>query len=154
MSGEFRHVLVPVDFSSSSDEALEVAVGVAIRNGAAITLVHACAVPVYGYPGMAGKGLDILSAVEKAAKEQLDEVLARLRTRVPTAQAMLRVGEPDQEILRAIDETRADLVVMGTHGRRGFRHAFLGSVAERTVRQSPVPVLTVRGKDEARTAAA
>jgi nucleotide-binding universal stress UspA family protein len=145
--GDFRHILVPVDFSSASEQALEVAIGMANRYGATLTLVHSCAVPVYGYPGMAGRGFDILSAIEQAAKSELDGLVAKVRTRVSTAQAMLRVGEPDQEILRAIEETRADLVVMGTHGRRGFRHAFLGSVAERTVRYAPVPVLTVRGKE-------
>ena len=61
------------------------------------------------------------------------------------AVAVFTVGVPWSQIIEQIDELRPDLVVLGTHGRRGLRHAVLGSVAEKVVRLSPVPVLTVRG---------
>jgi nucleotide-binding universal stress UspA family protein len=67
-----------------------------------------------------------------------------VQQKLPQAKAILRSGVPWREILSAVEDVAADLVVMGTHGRRGVSHALLGSVAEKIVRLSPVPVLTVR----------
>ena len=84
-------------------------------------------------------------ALEHAARETLkNAVIARKGTKVPIA-AALYCGAPWEQVLAAIDQHNIDVVVMGTHGRRGIAHALLGSVAERVVRLSPVPVLTVRG---------
>jgi nucleotide-binding universal stress UspA family protein len=80
---------------------------------------------------------------EQGARRALDEALSALRDRVPRLEGILRMGVPWEEILKAIAETHADLVVMGTHGRRGISHALIGSVAEKVVRASPVPVLSV-----------
>ena len=63
--------------------------------------------------------------------------------------ALLECGAPWREILRVVEETKPDLVVMGTHGRRGLGHALIGSVAEKLVRMSPAPVLTVRPRAKA-----
>ena len=93
---------------------------------------------------MVFSAVDLLTSVEEAAKQQFEAALVALRKQRPGATGILRNGVPWQEILAAIDETHADLVVMGTHGRRGIAHALLGSVAEKTVRMSTVPVLTIR----------
>ena len=143
---EFKHVLVPVDFSESSARALDVAVDLAARYGASLTLVHACETPVYGYSPAGAIPFDYLTPLQDAAGRELREALAAIHARCPDARALLRSGVPADEILATAAERGADLIVMGTHGRRGIRHMLLGSVAERVVRASPVPVLTVRDR--------
>ena len=141
----FRCILVPIDFDESSDQALRMAASLASRLGAAITLVHTVEIPTYTYAnfGAALPPPESLSSLEAAARRLLDERLATVRTTVPAATAILSTGVPWRQILAAIDQCQADLVVMGTHARRGLRHLLLGSVAEKIVRASPVPVLTV-----------
>lgn len=139
----FKHVLVATDFSEASSFALELATSMARQSGAALTVVHACEVPIYPE---AIPPADLLTPITAAAGRRLDGVVDGLRDRVPGAVPLLRVGAPWEEILAAAAEVGADLVVVGTHGRRGIAHAVLGSVAERVVRLSPVPVLTVRGR--------
>jgi nucleotide-binding universal stress UspA family protein len=82
---------------------------------------------------------DLTDQIAAAARSSLEKLAAEqggLRSE-------LRCGDPAAEILRAIDELKPELVVMGTHGRRGLARLLLGSVAEKVVRSSPVPVLTV-----------
>jgi nucleotide-binding universal stress UspA family protein len=141
---DFKHVLVPTDFGESSEKALDVAVDLAKKYGSELTILHTYEVPVYAYPGMVYTAADLLTPMQDRAQAECDRVLEALRKRVPGAKAILRFGVPSHEIQEAIKETHADLVVMGTHGRRGMNHALIGSVAEKTVRLSPVPVLTVR----------
>jgi nucleotide-binding universal stress UspA family protein len=139
----FKHVLVATDLSDASTPAIDLAVSIARQGGAALTLVHACELPVFpeGLPPV-----DYVTPLTTAAGRRLDELLAGLRDRCPDAKRVLKVGAPWEEILAAAAEVGADLVVVGTHGRRGLVHAMLGSVAERVVRLSPIPVLTVRGR--------
>ncbi|HEX7671278.1 MAG TPA: universal stress protein [Polyangiaceae bacterium] len=146
---EFKHILVPTDFGESSRAALEVAVELVNKYGATLTLLHACENPLHSYPGMAYAPAEVLSATEEHAQKECDAAVKALRARVPEARGVLRFGPPAHEIQKVIDETQVDLVVRGTHGRRGLGHVLLGSVAEKTVRLSPVPVLTVRGSKTA-----
>jgi nucleotide-binding universal stress UspA family protein len=88
-------------------------------------------------------GAHVLERVSQAAREQLDGEVATARKQVPGARGLLRQGSAWQEVLAAIDEARADLVVLGTHGRRGVERFMLGSVAERVVQRSPVPTIVV-----------
>ena len=141
----FRCILVPIDFGEPSRKALELAVGLAKTYGSSLTILHTFEFPAYASVGSLEVGADLLSPVRDAAKDELDRELSDLRRQLPSAQGVLVMGVADEEILGAIREYRADLVVMGTHGRRGLSHALLGSVAEKVVRMSPVPVLTVRG---------
>ena len=145
----FRNILVPIDFGESSEEALEVAIGLAKQHRSGLTLIHTWEVPSYAYGAMEFSAMDMLTPVQEAAREQLDGLLAEVRKELPETKAVLARGVPWQEILAAIERGKPDLVVMGTHGRRGLRHALLGSVAEKIVRLSPAPVLTVRAKAEA-----
>jgi nucleotide-binding universal stress UspA family protein len=142
----FHRILAAVDFGAASQEALEVAIEFAVTNDATLTLVHTWEIPTYAYAGMAYLPTDVWSAIEQAAKGQLETTLALVQKRVPNAVSVFAGGEASHEILDAAERTRADLVVMGTHGRRGMSRVLLGSVAEKVVRLSPVPVLTVRGK--------
>ena len=145
----FKHILFPTDFGESSQRALDVAVELAQNFEASLTLLHTVEVPTYAYSGIAFPTIDLLTSVEDAARDQLQSELVILQQRLPRAKALLSVGVPWRDILRTITEIHADLVIMGTHGRHGVARAFLGSVAEKTVRMSPVPVLTVRGAIDA-----
>jgi nucleotide-binding universal stress UspA family protein len=107
---------------------------------ASLTLVHACEIPAYLYPGIAYLAADLLIPLEEAAKKQLQTTLAAVQERAPGTKAILRVGVAATEILAVIDEVHPDLVIAGTHGRHGLSRARLGSVAERLVRLSPVTV--------------
>jgi nucleotide-binding universal stress UspA family protein len=142
----FRRILVPVDFEASSKRALEVAADLALKFDAKLTLLHAWDVPAYSYANFYVPG-DLWSLLEEAAKKQLGDMLAHTRRRVPHADSVLVNGPAGAEILKAIERENVDLVVIGTHGRQGLSRVFLGSVAEKVVRGSSVPVLTIRAGD-------
>jgi nucleotide-binding universal stress UspA family protein len=140
----FKSIVVPLDFGESSEQALETAIELTRKLGTSLTLLHVYEIPAYAYGGMNFVATDLVGPIQEAARKQLEQTLADVRKRVPEARALLRRGVPWSEILAGVEETRGDLVVIGTHGRRGLSHALLGSVAERVVRTSPVPVLVVR----------
>jgi nucleotide-binding universal stress UspA family protein len=141
---ELKHILVPTDFGEASQRALDVAIDLSKKYEASITLLHTYELPAYAYEGAPPIPADFLTPIQEAAARQLDGALDKLRQQVPGAKGVLAYGVPWYQILESIKDLHADLVVMGTHGRRGLTHAVLGSVAEKTVRMSPVPVLTVR----------
>jgi nucleotide-binding universal stress UspA family protein len=138
----FGHILVPVDFELSSKRALEVAIDLALKFDAKLTLFHAWDTPAYAYANFYVSG-DLWSALEEAAKKQLGETLAEVRKRAPHADSVLVCGPAGFEILKAIERENPDLVVIGTHGREDLSRILLGSVAEKVVRGSSVPVLTI-----------
>jgi nucleotide-binding universal stress UspA family protein len=138
----FKHILVPTDFHEASAAALDLAVSMAQAFDAKVTLLHVWELPVYPYMDFMLNS-SLISQVEDAAVKGLAQGLETLQKRLPGAQSKLKTGLPWQGVLEAINELQADLVIMGTHGRRGLSRLTLGSVAERVVRMSPVPVLTV-----------
>jgi nucleotide-binding universal stress UspA family protein len=140
-----QRILVPTDFSPGADAALGDAIELARTYGATVVVMHCYGLPMYGYPGPeALVTADYVTALEQTARETLDAAVAKHKgAGVPIA-AALYSGSPWEQILRAIREHEIGLVVISTNGRRGIAHALLGSVAEKVVRLSPVPVLTVR----------
>jgi len=149
MGLSLQNLLVPIDFGESSNEALATAVELSLKLGANLTLVHVYEIPAYVYSGMTYATADLFAPIEEAARNHLDETLAKVKERIPEARGVLRRGVPAQEILAVIEQAHPDLVVMGTHGRQGVSRVLLGSVAERIIRLSTVPVLTVRGAKRA-----
>lgn len=139
---EIRRVLCPVDFSPHSENALDFALDLAKRLGADVHLVHVFQLPVYALPdGAMMAGPEFTTKVTTELQKALTELARRKEgARIETH---LVEGIPYREVVRMTDELGADLVVMGTHGRTGIRHLLLGSVAERVVRSSKVPVITV-----------
>jgi len=142
-----KRMLVPTDFSATSDLALEYAVDIAVRYGASIHLLHVLEDPAFttGYPdGFFAE----LPALRVQMTEEAERRLKALATDCAKANAVATVkvvvGRPAKAIAQEATERGSDLVVMGTHGRSGFAHLVLGSVAERVVRIAPCPVLTVR----------
>lgn len=146
----FKHLIIATDFSESSQHALDLAVELAQRFEAELTLVHSWEAPSYSYGGGLYLPVDLVTPIEQAAVAQLNIALTDLRVRLPRAQSMLRAGLAWEEVLAAATQAHADLIVLGTHGRRGLNRALLGSVAEKVVRLSRVPVLTVHGSPAAK----
>jgi nucleotide-binding universal stress UspA family protein len=138
-----KTILVPTDFQDASLDALAAARELAGRLGLEIVLLHTYTIPVVVYPGfdpIIAPGLpEEIAETAKTALEKLAAEQGGLRS-------MLRAGDPATEILRAIEELKPAMVAMGTHGRKGLTHLLLGSVTEKIVRASPVPVLTIHAK--------
>ena len=141
---KFKHILVATDFGAASGEAVALAASLASTFAAQLTLLHTWEVPVYPYMEFVNTS-DVTDAIEKAANNALAEALEAVKKQVPHATAVLKMGLPWQQVLDVAAARDADLVIMGTHGRRGLSHFVLGSIAEKVVRLCPVPVLTVRG---------
>lgn len=138
------------DFSPSSQAALEHASDLAQRLGAELAVLHVFERPFYLEPGVSHR-LQVrhdvdqwLREVREEAERQLAALAETLRSRGLRVTETFRDGVPDVEIVHAAKDLGADLIVVGTHGRTGLPHMLIGSVAERVVRHSPVPVLTVR----------
>ena len=140
-----RNILVAVDFGEASARALRVADALAARHGSAVTALHAEMLEVPPYFTH-----DQLKDVERhraqARREAARYLEAHVRSLSPSAAGALVDGPAVEAILAAA--ARHDLIVLGTHGRRGPSRWWLGSVAERVVRDSPVPALVVRAEPE------
>ena len=140
-------ILVPTDFSATADAALDYAYVLAERFGASLELLHVLDDP-FVVDGMAAEAYiseapALRTAMLQDAKERLRH-RASPRDSVPTVESEVVFGHGARTIAEYAAERGADLIVMGTHGRTGFAHLLLGSVAERLVRTAPCPVLTVR----------
>jgi universal stress protein A len=145
----FTKILVPVDFSSDSAQAVRMAVELARRYEAALTLVHVYEPVAYAMP----EGYLFFT------QPQLDQLFAEFHRHLDALQAEARAGGvlrvetrleqgfAASEICESAKRLGCDLIVMGTHGRTGLSHLFLGSVAERVLRMAACPVLTVKTKD-------
>lgn len=140
----FKHILVATDFSSSSERALELAVKLANTFDANLTLLHVWEIPVYPYMDFVLSSAELMRSVESAAEHRLSEALGELRKRVPAARSLLKLGTPWEQIIATAKDEHADVIVLGTHGRRAAKRLLMGSVAEKVVRLAPVPVLTAR----------
>jgi nucleotide-binding universal stress UspA family protein len=139
-----RRILVPHDFSDTAARALDYALALAERLGASVTVVHAYEIPVYGFPEGPIVTAEMAGQIEAAARGAIEAVAKRSARPGVEVDFVLRQGPAWSEIQAIAKEIRADLVVIGSHGRRGLSRALLGSVAEKVVRTAPCPVLTVR----------
>jgi universal stress protein A len=144
--GAFRRILHPTDFSRASAPALRRAVALARACRAPLVLLHVMTPPspFIGEGTLPSSYAELLIVARRSARRRLATALARVRRERVRVQAIFAEGLPADEILRAARRARADLIVMGTHGRTGVSRVFMGSVAERVVRESRCPVLTVR----------
>jgi nucleotide-binding universal stress UspA family protein len=146
-----RRVLHPTDFSRASGAAFARALAEARDSRGELVLVHVLA-PVIPMAGV-GEGYLAPSVYEQMSKsahawaqKQLDRLLAKARTARVRARGLLVEGVAHEQIARVARRQRADLIVIGTHGRTGVARFFLGSVAARVAATAPCPVLTVRGR--------
>jgi nucleotide-binding universal stress UspA family protein len=137
-------ILVPTDFSVAAETALDHALALAATLGAKVVVLHAYALPIIGFPdGSLIPSAAIASGIINRAEKQLADCVAKRRESSVEIVPLLKQADPREAILATAQDLSADLVVMGTHGRRGIARALIGSVAEAIVRVSPVPVMTV-----------
>jgi nucleotide-binding universal stress UspA family protein len=138
---DFEAVLVPTDGSDCAEAAADHAIALATETGASLHVVHAVD------PGVAWGGVDsaaILDALEEHGERAIRRVVERAADAdVSTVEAAVVSGPPSRAIVDYADEQDVDLVVMGTHGRTGLDRHLIGSVTERVVRRSRVPVLAL-----------
>ncbi|KRC20353.1 universal stress protein [Acidovorax sp. Root217] len=144
----FKRILVPVDGSQTSNKALVTALGLARECGAVVRLVHAiddlALISGYDY------SVDLLSVARNQAHGLLADAMAIARSSGVESDSVLaeipgvRLGET---VAIQAREWKADLIVLGTHGRKGLGRVLMGSGAEQVIRTAPVPVLVVRGDE-------
>jgi nucleotide-binding universal stress UspA family protein len=146
----WKTILVPHDFSSSANHAAAIARDEAKLHGAKIMLLHVIDLPSafeptsVVVPESTGSPISVKDYAVSSAEAHLADIVARLGKDGAAATSFIRLGHPVDEINRFADEQHVDLIVMGTHGRTGLQHLLVGSVAERVVRTSTKPVLTIR----------
>ncbi len=133
------HILVPMDFSSSSDVALKFASQLAKESSAELHLVHVSEQPLPITEGFAGYAPPVDLAAERDLLEKTKPATEGVKYRHE-----LLVGDAAQVLVEYATEHHVDLIVMGTHGRTGFSRLLMGSVAEAVVRRAPCPVLTLK----------
>jgi len=154
----FARILVPTDFSDCSHAACEAAVKLAKQFGSTIELLHVQEPPawqgfvipelVVSLPDESSRSLEEFVRIRsQRAMEQLVEQVQR--TGIAHVRHREEVGEAGEVIVRLAEEDHFDLIVMGTHGKKGFERLVMGSVAERVVRQAVCPVLTIRARTDA-----
>jgi nucleotide-binding universal stress UspA family protein len=145
-NADWKRVCCPIDFSDASRAAMEVAADLARRNGGTLHLLHAYPIPGYTFPdGSVMASPAMMQELAEGAQRHLDEWRGEaLRLGAPSVEVVKAIGEPAAEIVAFAKEQRADVLVLGTHGRSGLEHALMGSIAERVVRKAPCPVVTVR----------
>jgi nucleotide-binding universal stress UspA family protein len=144
-----KHILVPTDLGENAQDALDYACELARKLDATIHLLNVIGIPALGVPEL---GVALTSSVidQLVAENQqaLDELVATRCADTRIGQVLLRTGDARDLINETAREVGADLIVMGTHGRRGLSRALLGSIAETVVRSAPCAVLTVRSHSD------
>ena len=145
----FHKIMCPVDFSPSSREALDVAARLARESNAPLVLAHVWEPSRFAISADFGLSPQVVQALFDTQEAELAKwkTLAR-ELGVKEVATCMRTGAPwDQIVSVARDDQAIDLIVMGTHGRTGLKHALLGSVAEKVVRHAPCPVLVARARE-------
>ena len=144
-----RRILVATDFSAASRPAFRQAVAWAAESGAALWIAHVAAPP----PPLSADGYvlprfyeDITLAIQTDAEKKLRLLRGEARKSGVSARLLLLRGSPHEALNRAARRHRADLMILGTHGRTGLKRLLVGSVAARVVATAVCPVLTVRGR--------
>ena len=149
----YKHILVAVDDSATSVKALGEAAAIARQHGARLEIVHAVnEVPFRAFGHYGGNALGSSDAVRQTMEQEGAEILGQAAAQVDLegVECTQRVlhsesSHADEQIAEAVAATGTDLLVVGSHGRRGVQHLLLGSVAERLLRKVAVSVLIVRG---------
>jgi len=155
----YKRILVPVDGSETSNKALVAALQLAREGGGSVRLAHVVEDLTYlaGYEQFGGYSGDLLGIMREAGDHILHDGLDMAKAAGVQADSLLfdKLGERLPEVIAgAARAWNADLIVLGTHGRRGIGRALLGSGAEQIIRQAPVPVLVVRSGEDSKAKSA
>lgn len=148
-SGSYDRIVAPVDFSECSRRSLELAATFARKEGATLHILHSHIPPTSDASTLSPmKTPERIEEIETKREEQFETFVGTFDLDDLSVETELAVGTPDSAIVDAVEAEAADLVVMGTHGRRGVERLFLGSTAAKILRRMPCSVLTVRGEVE------
>lgn len=140
-----RHILAPTDFSPNSEKAVNYAIQVAKLVGAKLTLLHVVPEPSALDYTMQGIPIDEIQGWQKEAEEKLTDQLAKAKLEYQDVDSIQTIAlHPRDEIVRAATDLSADLLVLSTHGYKGWQHVLFGSDAEKIVEHAPCPVLVIR----------
>ena len=142
-----KSILHPTDFSEPSKHALNYAIAFAKEFKTKLCVLHVIeevATAMYFDMLQAPPLMQLMADIEDKAKKALADLVPEdVKTEIEV-ELLIRKGVPFLEIIRCAEQIKADLIVCGTHGRTGLKHALFGSVAEKVVRKAPCPVLSVR----------
>ncbi|MFZ2389756.1 MAG: universal stress protein, partial [Polaromonas sp.] len=149
----YKRILVPVDGSETSNKALVTALQLAKDAGGRVQLIHVVEELAYlsGYEQFGGYSDDLFKMMRKNGTKVLDDGLAIAQAAGVEAEKMLFDdfgGRLAELVADAAKQWNADLIVVGTHGRRGVGRVLLGSGAEQIIRLAPVPILVVRSSED------
>jgi nucleotide-binding universal stress UspA family protein len=140
-----KKILAPIAFDHPSVESLDYAVQLAGQLGASVRVLHVYPIPVYSFPeGALVTSAEAATRLSEVAQQRLDDAVNPRQGRGVELSSLLVTGNAWEEIVQVAKREGSDLIIMGTHGRHGLPRAFLGSVAERVLRESTIPVLVVR----------
>ncbi len=143
---DFKTILFAVDFSQSSDYAFQFALSLAKKYDARLLIIHVINEPVdlrgFYVPHISFEKLE--KEIEEGAQKMMEKFCRTQIKDYSNYESFIVPGIPYDEIIKKAQEQSADLILMGTHGRTGLDHVLFGSTAEKVVRKSPVPVMTVR----------
>lgn len=140
---QLKNVLLPLDFSEPSLKATDYAVELARRFDATLHLLHVIEDPVVYLPMFESYPLPTREQFETYARERLENWIPAEDSEGLKLESHYRHGNPFREIIDYAEDCKADLIVIGTHGRGMALHMLLGNVAEKVVRRAPCPVLTI-----------
>lgn len=146
-----KNILVPTDFSEYSAAAIPFAESLGVQKKATIHMLHVIADVSVGlvsdvapFAGLGRPAGAAPSTREVAMREELNRFVSEHVDEYTYIEQAIVTGQPEKEILRYVRDHHIDLIIMATHGRTGLAHILIGSIAEKIVRHSPVPVLTVK----------
>jgi universal stress protein A len=150
MAQHFSRILHATDYSKASARALDEAIALAKQNGAELLVLHVIdPVPPYAAGEDIG-GAELYMKLEETTKQEAEnsmkKLIEKLRKLKVNAKSLLLRGTAPEQIVRTAKSRRANLIVIGTHGRTGLSKLFMGSVANKVVSTAHCPVLTVHGK--------
>ena len=140
---KFEHIIVPIDFSDCSRDALESGIQIAKDFNASLTLLHVLEPVSYGNDFTLGHTAE-QGQLDERIDSQLRVCLSAIQSAGVSVREVIRGGVPTDSILEVVHASACDLIVMGAHGRRGIAHLMMGSVAEAVLRRASCPVLAMK----------
>jgi nucleotide-binding universal stress UspA family protein len=150
---DFKKIVFATDFSENSNQAFEYALNLARKYDALLVVVHVISEPIdlngFYVPHISFEKLE--EEVREGARRMMDRFCETCLKDYDRYEASIERGLPFAGIIQKAEDVDADLIVLGTHGRTGLDHVLFGSTAEKVVRKSPIPVLTVRAPEEKKT---
>jgi universal stress protein A len=142
---QFKKILVPIDFSECSLNALGIALGFAEHFHSQVVLLHVVEPTMYpeNHAGLSAAFDEANQSLVTAAREQLESLARKYLTTMPV-ETLVRIGHAHSEITDTANALGSDLIIISTHGYTGLKHVLLGSNAEKVIRNAHCPVLTMR----------